>query len=283
MAVATSYSDLQPVRRVDEAEAVRISNKIDEELKVPYSASCLLRNIVIDGPNQGGEGVDQKAKELEARDKRRCWRAFVKREGATAMNAVSIKLERAFSGWLVLAILAVHLPAGFCRSCPASSAPVCNVSHLLFCSPSYLMVIAESGKSTLQKQFQLYYASHSLEKERPAWRPVVYFNIIKAVRMILEELDYEFSQSPSQARPQLASTPPLPPMSSIARGKLPAIPGPTGQYPGGTTRAQTNGYTHGNMNGSSGPSGSGSASQGSAGGGWQEDLAQLRTKLLPLV
>ena len=34
MAVATSYSDLQPVRRIDEAEAARISNKIDEELKV---------------------------------------------------------------------------------------------------------------------------------------------------------------------------------------------------------------------------------------------------------
>ncbi len=49
---------------------------------------------------------------------------------------------------------------------------------------------AESGKSTLQKQFQLYYASQSLDQELPAWRPVVYFNVIKAVRTILEELDY---------------------------------------------------------------------------------------------
>ncbi|KAF9000413.1 guanine nucleotide binding protein, alpha subunit [Cyathus striatus] len=48
---------------------------------------------------------------------------------------------------------------------------------------------AESGKSTLQKQFQLYYASKTLEGERPSWRPVVYFNIIKAVRMMLGELD----------------------------------------------------------------------------------------------
>lgn len=52
---------------------------------------------------------------------------------------------------------------------------------------------AESGKSTLQKQFQLYYAHQALEHERPLWRPVVYFNIIKAVRMILDELDYELA------------------------------------------------------------------------------------------
>lgn len=52
---------------------------------------------------------------------------------------------------------------------------------------------AESGKSTLQKQFQLYYAQQALEHERPSWRPVVYFNIIKAVRMILDELDYELA------------------------------------------------------------------------------------------
>lgn len=132
---------------------------------------------------------------------------------------------------------------------------------------------AESGKSTLQKQFQLYYASHSLDKERPAWRPVVYFNIIKAVRMILEELDYEFSQSPSQARPQLASAPPpLPPMSETARGKLPAVPGSGAAFKvGGPGSSGTNNY--------SSPNGSAS----NASGGWQEDLAQLRTKLLPLV
>jgi len=52
---------------------------------------------------------------------------------------------------------------------------------------------AESGKSTLQKQFQLYYAQHALDHERPLWRPVVYFNILKAVRMILDELDHELN------------------------------------------------------------------------------------------
>jgi len=53
---------------------------------------------------------------------------------------------------------------------------------------------AESGKSTLQKQFQLYYASQTLDHERPSWKPVVHFNIVRALRMILDELDYELSR-----------------------------------------------------------------------------------------
>ncbi|GJE90040.1 G-protein alpha subunit [Phanerochaete sordida] len=51
---------------------------------------------------------------------------------------------------------------------------------------------AESGKSTLQKQFQLYYASHSLDQERPLWRPIVYSNILKALRMLMVELDRRY-------------------------------------------------------------------------------------------
>ncbi|ETW81152.1 hypothetical protein HETIRDRAFT_410248 [Heterobasidion irregulare TC 32-1] len=58
---------------------------------------------------------------------------------------------------------------------------------------------AESGKSTLQKQFQLYYASQTLDRERPSWRPIVFFNVIKAVRTILEELDWEFSNQADQS------------------------------------------------------------------------------------
>ncbi|KII92506.1 hypothetical protein PLICRDRAFT_103802 [Plicaturopsis crispa FD-325 SS-3] len=66
---------------------------------------------------------------------------------------------------------------------------------------------AESGKSTLQKQFQLHFASHTLDHERPSWRPVVYFNVIKAVRMMFDELDYEFMSSDSTATAELASLP----------------------------------------------------------------------------
>lgn len=52
---------------------------------------------------------------------------------------------------------------------------------------------AESGKSTLQKQFQLYYSSQSLDRERPSWRPIVYSNILKALRTILDELGRQYS------------------------------------------------------------------------------------------
>lgn len=57
---------------------------------------------------------------------------------------------------------------------------------------------AESGKSTLQKQFQLYHASQTLDRERPSWRPIVYFNTIKAVRTILDELDWDFTTNANQ-------------------------------------------------------------------------------------
>ncbi|KAF7782097.1 hypothetical protein Agabi119p4_1473 [Agaricus bisporus var. burnettii] len=58
---------------------------------------------------------------------------------------------------------------------------------------------AESGKSTLQKQFQIYYAFKSLERERPCWKPVVFFNIIKALRVIFNELEYRFSEYGNQS------------------------------------------------------------------------------------
>ena len=49
------------------------------------------------------------------------------------------------------------------------------------------------GKSTLQKQFQLHYASQALDRERPCWTAVVYINIIRALRKTLEGLDQTFS------------------------------------------------------------------------------------------
>ncbi|KZT02620.1 G-protein alpha subunit [Laetiporus sulphureus 93-53] len=48
---------------------------------------------------------------------------------------------------------------------------------------------AESGKSTLQKQFQLIYNPTSLEEERLSWRVVIYYNIVRPVLRILEALD----------------------------------------------------------------------------------------------
>ncbi|KAI0649357.1 G-protein alpha subunit [Trametes meyenii] len=48
---------------------------------------------------------------------------------------------------------------------------------------------AESGKSTLQKQFQLLYNPAGLDDERLSWRAVVYFNIARPISRILEALD----------------------------------------------------------------------------------------------
>jgi len=48
---------------------------------------------------------------------------------------------------------------------------------------------AESGKSTLQKQFQLLHAPASLDLERSSWSTVVYLNIVKSIRILLEALD----------------------------------------------------------------------------------------------
>ncbi|OJT15553.1 Guanine nucleotide-binding protein alpha-4 subunit [Trametes pubescens] len=48
---------------------------------------------------------------------------------------------------------------------------------------------AESGKSTLQKQFQLLYNPSGLDDERMSWRTVVYFNIARPITRILEALE----------------------------------------------------------------------------------------------
>lgn len=48
---------------------------------------------------------------------------------------------------------------------------------------------AESGKSTLQKQFQLMYSPSSIESERMSWRTVVYFNVVRSIKKILATLE----------------------------------------------------------------------------------------------
>jgi guanine nucleotide-binding protein subunit alpha len=48
---------------------------------------------------------------------------------------------------------------------------------------------AESGKSTLQKQFQLMYKPTSLDQERSSWKTVIYFNIVHSLKHILATLE----------------------------------------------------------------------------------------------
>jgi hypothetical protein len=48
---------------------------------------------------------------------------------------------------------------------------------------------AESGKSTLQKQFQLLHSPASLDAERASWKIVIFYNVIHAIRSILDGLE----------------------------------------------------------------------------------------------
>ncbi|KAG6919184.1 hypothetical protein DXG01_008482 [Tephrocybe rancida] len=48
---------------------------------------------------------------------------------------------------------------------------------------------AESGKSTLQKQFQLMYKPNSIDQERSSWKTVIYFNVVHSLKHILATLE----------------------------------------------------------------------------------------------
>jgi guanine nucleotide-binding protein subunit alpha len=61
--------------------------------------------------------------------------------------------------------------------------------HHLILFQLLLLGQAESGKSTLQKQFQLLHSPASLESERASWKIVILFNIARSIRRILESLE----------------------------------------------------------------------------------------------
>lgn len=67
--------------------------------------------------------------------------------------------------------------------------PASQHTVLLTFSQLLLLGQAESGKSTLQKQFQLLCAPASMEEERDSWRAVVYFNVVRNIKRILQALD----------------------------------------------------------------------------------------------
>ncbi|KIY53423.1 P-loop containing nucleoside triphosphate hydrolase protein [Fistulina hepatica ATCC 64428] len=48
---------------------------------------------------------------------------------------------------------------------------------------------SDAGKSTFCKQFQLMHAPHIFEDELPLWRPIIYLNIIRAVRAIFDDIE----------------------------------------------------------------------------------------------
>lgn len=145
---------------VDEAEARRISKAIDDKLKVRFPTPLAFNRPHASLAHPGGARTHKE----EARCPQRCQRS----------DAFSLSFS--LSSW--------YLRTAFSDN---------------GAFPVMLLGQAESGKSTLQKQFQLYYASQTLDRERPSWRPIVFFNVIKAVRTILEELDWEFSNQADQS------------------------------------------------------------------------------------
>ncbi|QRV74968.1 G-protein alpha subunit [Ceratobasidium sp. AG-Ba] len=90
---------------------------------------------------------------------------------------------------------------------------------------------AESGKSTLLKQFQMLYAPSSLDAERAAWRGIVFLNVIKALRAICEAHDSEYGSSnpatPTSVDPWMSTySPPSSPRrteSTTSKDRLAAI------------------------------------------------------------
>ncbi|EDQ98926.1 guanine nucleotide-binding protein alpha-subunit [Laccaria bicolor S238N-H82] len=48
---------------------------------------------------------------------------------------------------------------------------------------------AKSGKSMLQKQFQLMYKPTSMDQERASWTAVIYFNVVHSLKHILATLE----------------------------------------------------------------------------------------------
>ncbi|CAE7205396.1 unnamed protein product, partial [Rhizoctonia solani] len=48
---------------------------------------------------------------------------------------------------------------------------------------------SESGKSTTLKQFQLMYSPNAFHAERASWRAVIYLNLARSIRRILDALD----------------------------------------------------------------------------------------------
>ncbi|KAJ7364248.1 guanine nucleotide binding protein, alpha subunit [Mycena albidolilacea] len=93
---------------------------------------------------------------------------------------------------------------------------------------------AESGKSTLQKQFQLMYKPNSIEQERASWRTVIYFNVVHSLKHILTTLeawDDSFEDDPRAPQPtgyydQASSSSQIPPVPTApSRAESPAFGG----------------------------------------------------------
>ncbi|KAG8961992.1 hypothetical protein FRC03_004759 [Tulasnella sp. 419] len=120
---------------------------------------------------------------------------------------------------------------------------------------------SSSGKSTLQKQFQLLYAPSTLDLERTSWQPVVYINLVKSIRTILEALEFEYDND-NDAEDLL----PIPPISP---------PSPTQNLPSSSKGKAKDDTPPSPISNPSTPAPDSPA--------WSQQLATLRLRLLPVL
>ena len=69
-----------------------------------------------------------------------------------------------------------------------------------------LYIYTVIGKSTLRKQFQLQWASRTLDAERATWRPIVALNVIRGLHSLFDQLEAAFD--PTSHSPLSNSAPP---------------------------------------------------------------------------
>ena len=72
-------------------------------------------------------------------------------------------------------------------------------------TPVLLLGQSSSGKSTLQANLHLHLSPNSFSPLLPAYKPVIYLNLIAALRALFIELDYQLS-TPAIASPALAAS-----------------------------------------------------------------------------
>ncbi|KAI6155201.1 guanine nucleotide binding protein, alpha subunit [Pisolithus tinctorius] len=103
---------------------------------------------------------------------------------------------------------------------------------------------AESGKSTLQKQFQLMYSPASLESERISWRTVVYFNVVRSIKKILATLEVwddvdDGTDSQSALERQELGNDEFPVLDNVGPSVSPTVPSPVDTHPQASTSIPT--------------------------------------------
>ncbi|KDR76003.1 hypothetical protein GALMADRAFT_458108 [Galerina marginata CBS 339.88] len=134
---------------------------------------------------------------------------------------------------------------------------------------------AESGKSTLQKQFQLMYKPNSLDQERSSWTTVIYFNVVHSLKQILNTLEAwdDVLDDDNDISPD---------MNSIATSKMKGN-GIADQPSPSTSLMDTNGAINGSPGSAAHSEATASTSHSGPSSNGAIQIANLRRRLSPLV